>query len=187
MGSLFSIWFFVLFQWNSNPVTIPAIEVNAQSLVLHPIEGKWYYDEKPFSGYSISTFANGKVFEKISCYQGKKEGLSQKWDTEGNLRYQANFTANKRHGKVKVWSEKGVLMAESNFKYGVVDGVQRKWYPSGKLFKKTHIKNGKEEGIQQTWWGNGKLYVNYEAKNGRIFGMKRSTLCYELANEEVKK
>jgi antitoxin component YwqK of YwqJK toxin-antitoxin module len=166
---------------------IKDIEIEKSELILHPTEGKWYYGKASFYGYAIEKYANGKLKAKTGFHEGKKEGVAQKWDDSGALRYQCQYIQNHKDGLVQLWSDKGVLIAESNFKDGVVDGVQRKWYPSGKVFKKTNINMGKEEGLQQTWWENGKLYVNYEAKNGRIFGLKRSTLCYELENELVQK
>ena len=169
------------------PNEVKDIEVEKSELILHPMEGKWYHSYEPFNGYAIENYPNKKLKEKTCFYQGKKEDVSKKWDEGGTLRYQCHYIQNHKDGAVRIWTSDGVLIAESNFKDGVVDGVQRKWYPSGKVFKKTNINMGKEEGLQQTWWENGKLYVNYEAKNDRIFGLKRSTLCYELENEIVQK
>jgi antitoxin component YwqK of YwqJK toxin-antitoxin module len=178
---------FFLFYSCQFPNEVKDIEVEKSELILHPTEGKWYHSDEPFNGYAIEKYVNGNLKEKTGYQHGKKEGLSQKWDEAETLRYQCNYIQNHKDGAVRIWTSDGVLIAESNFKDGVVDGVQRKWYPSGKVFKKTNINMGKEEGLQQTWWENGKLYVNYEAKNGRIFGLKRSTLCYELENEIVQK
>lgn len=78
------------------------------------------------------------------------------------------------------------MRSESNYIAGNLDGVQKQWYVSGAKFKEQNIENGQEKGMQKAWRENGKLYNNYEAKNGRIFGLKRSSLCYELEDEKVQ-
>jgi len=58
---------------------IPEIEVSRNQLVLQPEKGKWFFEGKPFSGYAISYYANGSLAEKTGFYDGKKEGIAQKW------------------------------------------------------------------------------------------------------------
>lgn len=172
----------------NSPVIIPAIEVQKAELVLIPKEGKWYYNGMPFDGFAMDYYQNGAKKEQTGFFEGKRQGLSQTWyPTNGVLKKDINYLANRKDGKSHSFNANGVLVSESNFINGVVHGIQRKWYPSGKIFKEMKINMGKEEGMQKVWWENGKLYVNYEAKNGRIFGLKRSALCYELENEIVQK
>ena len=174
-------------QYANKQIVILDNEIPKDSLELNQLEGKWYFEGKPYDGFALIFYPDGTVSEKIGFSEGKKWGIAQKFHHDGVLKYQAYHKANRKDGVVKNWSKDGVLIAESNFVDGVVDGVQRTWYASGKIFKKMNITMGKEEGLQQTWWENGKLYVNYEAKNGRIFGLKRSKLCFELKDEVVQK
>jgi antitoxin component YwqK of YwqJK toxin-antitoxin module len=168
-------------------IVIPEIEIPKEDLVLNQNEGKWYSEGQPYSGFALIYHPDGSIAERIGFYEGKKEGITHKWYLDGTHKYKVTYHANKKNGVAKNWSNGEVLIAESNFENGVVNGVQTRWYESGNIFKKANINNGIEEGLQQTWWENGKLYVNYEAKNGRVYGLKRSTLCYELENEIIQK
>jgi antitoxin component YwqK of YwqJK toxin-antitoxin module len=168
-------------------IKIKNVEVANEKLLLHPNEGKWYYNKEPFSGYAVKYYPDSSLSEKVGFHEGKREGFARGWHPNGKLYWQLYHHANHRNGTEKYWTSDGVLVSESHFVDDIVHGVQTQWYPSGKIFKRMNIVNGVEEGLQQTWWENGKLYVNYEAKNGRVFGLKRSTLCYELKNEVVQK
>ena len=165
---------------------IAEIEIAKEELVLNQQEGKWYYDGKAFDGYAVIYYPDGSFAEKIGYYQGKKEGLAQKWYSNRTLRYEAYYKKNRKHGKSRAWSPEAVLIQESNFVEGVADGIQRQWYESGQPFKETNFNMGKEEGLQKGWLENGGLFANYEAKNGRFFGLKRANACYSLKEEVVQ-
>mgnify|MGYP003651573013 FL=1 len=179
---------FVLFCCDKNDKTkvVADLEVAKEDLKLNPKEGKWYYQNKPFNGYSVVYYANDTLAEKVGYYDGKKEGKAFKWFADGTLKKEYFYVANHLDGTVKTWWPSGAPSTESHYVNGTKHGEQKVWYANGQLSRKTQINNGKEEGLQQAWLENGKLYVNYEAKNGRIFGMKRSNLCYELEDEIVQ-
>lgn len=161
-------------------------EVNERELSLHPNEGKVYYRDKPFTGFSLSFYDNGQLAQKAAYVGGKRQGTEQKWFDNGVLSFEASYESNKLHGTTKSWWANGNQRSKSNYVDGKVEGEQLQWYTSGNPFKSINIINGKEEGLQQAWRENGKLYANYEAKNGRIFGLKRANLCYELSEEDIQ-
>lgn len=167
-------------------LSVPAVEVNKESLTLIATEGIYYYQDSPFSGYAVQFYPNDSLAEKISFVEGKKEGLYQKWYPSGILSFESNYKSGRRDGITKTWWKGGGLRSESHHTMGVVHGNQKQWYKSGQLFKSINIVEGKEEGLQQAWRENGKIYNNYEAKNGRIFGLKRANLCFELEDEVVQ-
>jgi antitoxin component YwqK of YwqJK toxin-antitoxin module len=160
--------------------------VDKSKLDLHSNEGKWYYKGKPFTGNAVTYYIDKKKKELILFFEGKKNGLSQKWYSNGKLQKESFYKNNKLEGEGKSWWEDGKLASESFYINGVGNGVQKEWHPNGKMSKLTTLKNGVEEGIQQAWLENGKVYVNCEMKNGRTFGLKKAILCYELKKEEVQ-
>lgn len=170
----------------SSATIIPQKEILESELELRANEGLVYHLNQPFSGYSIAYYPNDTLAEKIAFFEGKKEGLYQKWYPTGVLSFESNYQKGRKHGLSKSWWKNGQLRSESIHENGVTNGNQKQWYKSGQLFKSMNIANGKEEGIQQAWRENGKIYNNYEAKNGRIFGLKRANLCYELEEELVQ-
>ncbi|MDO5970689.1 hypothetical protein Q4Q35_12800 [Flavivirga aquimarina] len=164
---------------------IEDIEVSKKELILNQIEGKWYYKNQPYNGYSVKFHSNGTLEERLGFFKGKREGVAKRWSKNGVLRVQSYYNQNKLVGVYKSWWENGTLGEESNYINGLKQGIEKQWHSNGQLAKLRHLKDGKENGMQQAWLKNGKLYVNYEAKNGRIFGLMRSNLCYQLKDEVV--
>ncbi|MGV6831571.1 MAG: toxin-antitoxin system YwqK family antitoxin [bacterium] len=160
--------------------------VNQEELVLKQLEGKWYCDDKAYSGVAVTYHSNGALHSSITYSNGKKHGEYQKWYPDGILQKEAFYQENKLNGFVYTWWSNGQLNSESHYKKGVRDGIQKRWYSNGQLSRKMTIVDGKEEGMQQAWLENGKIYVNYEARNGRSFGLKKANLCYELEEEAIK-
>lgn len=168
-----------------NTIIINNFEVLKKDLVLNQIEGKWYYNNQPFNGYSIKLHSNDTLAERLGYYKGKREGIAQIWSENGVLRVESHYKQNRLTGQYRSWWENGILGSESNYVDGKMNGVEKKWYPTGQLSKERHLLEGKEKGMQKAWLENGNLYVNYEAKNGRVFGMKRASSCYKLEDEVI--
>jgi len=164
---------------------IAAVEVSKDLLVLNQLEGKWYYNNEPFNGFSVKYYSNLVLRERLGFYKGKREGVARRWSENGVLRSESYYHENRLVDVYKSWWENGEQAEESNYINGVKQGIEKKWFPSGQLAKLRKLVDGKEEGIQQAWLHNGKLYVNYEAKNGRIFGMRRANSCYKLEDEVI--
>ncbi|MFK7983102.1 MAG: toxin-antitoxin system YwqK family antitoxin, partial [Saprospiraceae bacterium] len=120
-------------------IDIPEKEILKDTLVLHVNEGLVYYLEHPFSGYSVDYYPNGVLVEKISYWQGKKQGTYQKWYADGTLSFEANYEGGRKNGLSKTWWRDGVLRSESTHEMGITNGNQRQWYQSGQLFKSINI------------------------------------------------
>lgn len=164
---------------------IENVEVLKEELILNQIEGKWYYKNAPFSGYSLVYYLNDTLSEKIGFINGKREGIARKWSEKGVLRVESYYKHNRLDSVYKTWWDNGVLSSQSNYVKGVKQGFEKEWYPTGQLAKERQLVDGSENGLQKAWLENGKLYINYEAKNGRIFGMQRANSCYKLEDEKV--
>ncbi|RTE55250.1 hypothetical protein EHW67_01405 [Arenibacter aquaticus] len=166
-------------------IVIDSVEVPKQDLILNQNEGKWYYKNQPYNGYSVKFHSNGTLAERLGFLNGKREGVARRWSEKGVLRIESTYHQNKLVGVYRSWWENGVLAEESHYVKGLKDGEEKQWYATGQLSKVRQLVAGKEEGLQKAWLPNGKLYVNYEAKNGRIFGMLRANSCYKLEDEVV--
>ena len=167
------------------PVIIDNTKVLKEQLVLNQLEGKWYYNGVPYSGYSLKFHPNDTLGEKLGFYEGKREGIAKKWSENGVLRVESFYKQNRLDCVYKTWWENGVLASQSHYTNGVKQGLENEWYPTGQLAKARQLVDGSENGLQKAWLPNGKLYINYEARNGRIFGLQRANSCYKLENEKV--
>ena len=163
------------------------LEVLKSDLVLNQIEGRWYYKDEPYYGYSVKYHTNDTLAERLGYVKGKREGMARTWSDKGVLRVESYYKNNRLDSIYKTWWDNTNLSSETRYVNGVKQGLEREWYPNGQLAKQRKLVNGKENGLQRAWLKNGTLYVNYEAKNGRIFGMKRANSCYKLENEIIKK
>lgn len=162
------------------------LTVLSDSLSLNKQNGRVYYQGTVFNGTSVSYYSNGILASSIDYLEGKKHGFYRKWFSNSDLSYEASYEGGKLQGSSRTWWVNGNFRSVSNFFEGVPHGEQVQYYKSGVLFKRLQLDMGKESGLQQSWRENGKLFNNYEARDGRIYGLKRSKLCFELEDEEVK-
>jgi hypothetical protein len=170
------------------PLFIPDTTIIDTSLKYDRHTSIWTLNDKNYSGYVQSKFANGKLKLKYGILEGRKQNTSTEWYASGQLKNISNFHQGKLHGENKTWTPDSshILISHLNYYLGKVHGEQKKWYPSGELYQILNIEMGKEEGLQRAYRKNGALYANYEAKNGRIFGLKKAALCFGLEDQKIK-
>ena len=166
-------------------IIIDSVVVLKQTLELNQLEGRWYYNGEPYSGYVLKFHTNDTLGEKLGFHNGKREGPAQQWSDNGILRIASYYSDNRLEKFYRTWWENGVLASEVIYENGQKQGKERQWYPDGTLAKERELVDGKESGLQKAWLPNGILYVNYEARNGRIFGMRRANSCYQLEDEKI--
>lgn len=163
-----------------------ALEIDKTALELRADAGLFYYQNSPFTGTALTTTTVGVLIESESFLNGKRHGLLKKWYMDGTQSFQSSYHSGRLHGSGNSWWPNGQMRTLSHYEKGIAHGKQSQWYKSGVIFKEINLVQGKEQGLQKAWRENGKIYNNYEAKNGRIFGLKRSKLCFELSEEEVR-
>lgn len=170
----------------SSNKTTERFNVNANALTLDKNTGRTYYKDNLFTGLGIHYNSFDQVDETISYVKGIKDGIRRKYFYDGSMSYEANYVNGILDGEARSWWNNGKLRSVSHYANGKVNGIQQQWYYSGELFKELQIVNGKEQGLQRAWRKNGKIINNYEARNGRIYGLRKSQLCYELEEEDIK-
>lgn len=191
------LWMILLsgcgYRQNVTAVEEPSLELTVPYLegdVIYDASSSLWLDKSDSSevtGVIVSHFDSGIIAKIVCVLAGKKHGPQITYFPNGRTKFYEVFALGKLEGLVKRWGiQEGYrLIAELHYNNGRLDGLQRKWYHSGELHKVLNMEMGAEVGLQQAFRKNGVLYANYEAINGRTFGMRRSSLCYELQNEEV--
>lgn len=169
-------------------LNIPDITVDKSDLNYSTKKSLWTLNDQLYSGYSVSFYPDSTLKEKFGILKGRKQHEAIQWYADGHYKNVTSYHNGKAHGDKKLWSPDSLHTLVAHYKYdiGKPHGEQIKWYSTGELFKKLNLNMGKEEGIQQAFRKNGALYANYEAKNGRIFGLKKTTLCYSLEDENIQ-
>ena len=88
-------------------IVINDVEVLKDNLTLNQLEGKWYYNNEPFSGYSLKFHSNDTLGERLGYYKGKREGIAKKWSENGVLRIESYYKQNRLVKTYKGWWENG--------------------------------------------------------------------------------
>ena len=140
---------------------------------------------EPLNGAAVRYDDLGSLVERATYRAGLRDGLVERWYSDGTPGFRATYRGGLRHGAAETWWEDGTPRSASHYVDGVAHGPQREWYRSGALFKEVRLVNGREEGLQRAWRENGELYANYEARDGRTYGMRRSKPCFELTLEDM--
>lgn len=170
-------------------LVVPDQTVSKSKLFYNTKQSIWTLNDQVYSGYAVSYYADSiHLKEKFGVLDGKKQNQSLHWYADGHYKRVAGYHKGKLHGESKTWTADSlhVLVSHLQYTFGKVHGEQKKWYPTGELFKKLNFNMGKEEGIQQAFRKNGILFANYEAREGRVFGLKKASLCFSIADEVVQ-
>ncbi len=164
---------------------IPQNEIWASDSTLSTQQGHLYLKDKPYSGFVISRYANGKLASKNSYLNGKLEGKQEKWYQNGDLQEIRFYETNRKVGKHEGWYQNGQKRFEYFINNDVPVKIHREWYENGQLFTfNTFNDAGQPEGLQQMWFENGKIKANYVVKEGRRFGLLGAKGC--MGKREIK-
>ncbi len=144
--------------------------------------GKWLYQQQPFSGTIVSFFVPGKLKSRQSFYEGREEGFLYTYYEDGSKDTQRFYHRGEKDSVNTGWWPNGNLRFEYHFTNGVYEGDFKEWYENGQPLKHIVYDAGKEQ-KGRGWRINGKSYMSFEVRNGRMYGLVNPNLCYSLKNE----
>jgi len=114
------------------------------------------FNDKPFTG-RILTIDKGESGEYVSSdeswTEGKKDGVSARWFSNGIKMYERNYKEGRWHGTVTRWWPNGQKMYVRAYTNGTRHGKEATWRSDGspiKLSENPFISPIKETGIKQT-------------------------------------
>ena len=162
---------------------------------------------EPYSGNNLCKYTIGQVKSKGNIKNGKLDGKSTEWFSngeiwteklyiEGNLvgktRYsyhengeiksKNNYKVGKQDGKQTTWYEDGQIKSEKNYTDGKRDGKQTIWYEDGQILSDRNYKDGKQDGKSIIWYENGLKWIDGNYKDGKQDGKSIEW----FANGEIK-
>jgi antitoxin component YwqK of YwqJK toxin-antitoxin module len=165
---------------------IPMDTVSSVDSGLRLNNGIYYYNNKPFSGFTKEVYGNGSLKSVGSYYQGMQHGITKTFYLNGSIRDSRSYKENIGYGRHYGYWENGNMKFDFTYYFDKREGIQKQWYESGSAYAFLNFKADREHGLQQAWRENGKPYINYEAKDGFRYGLQKSSLCYTLEDEKVK-
>lgn len=121
---------------------------------------------KQYVDYPSSSF-----FKVFNVMNGKFDGNSKSWYSNGNLEQEENYKNGKIDGFQKRWYNNGQLHYERYFEDGLKNGSYKEWFESGQLSIELKYKDDKKDGFQKRWYSNGQISFTGEYKDGKPIGL----------------
>ena len=118
----------------TNKITIDGVELTA-------------FEGKPFTGFVIENYPNGKPKLWKTIKDGITNGQWQEWLENGNLRYNAYWKDGKGHGLWQYFHDNGKLKYEESYIMDIPNGISRQYYDNGQLKADFFWLQGKKQGI----------------------------------------
>ena len=147
--------------------------LNDESLKANPI-GTSEYDrilndiEPDYTGVYCIKHPEGNLKTAMEYLNGSKQGLMQKFHSNGQKAYIGEYKEGLEEGVHESWYDNGKLRQKQTFAGGVLEGVAYHWFDNGQLLSETPCKNGVKEGIVKCWYDNGQLEAEWPYSNGKI-------------------
>jgi antitoxin component YwqK of YwqJK toxin-antitoxin module len=97
--------------------------------------------QKPYTGWTKSMYANGRLKGLSRLKDGIQHGQSVKWYENGRKASQSRMKDRRFYGLQTQWYENGQKWSEQNYK----DGAQvseKRWYKHGQMEWEKNYKNG---------------------------------------------
>jgi len=136
-------------------------------------------------------YANGQLKERKTYKNGKIEGISEYYQSDGtryyvfrkivdkmphqNYRkdglYYEYFSTNLANGGYIRYYTSGQLWSKETFKDGKKVGLHEDYYENGQLWQKATFKDGKVEGLVVRYFENGQLKSRGTYKGGYLDGL----------------
>jgi len=193
---LFLLCFFVIScRYEKKPITaelkiaktVPPDYINAADAGFVNHQDTIYYQDKFFTGYKYSLYANEDTEFVQSYFNGVEESIQKKWYANKQLAEERFYINGKKEGLHTGWWPDGkqkFIFTALNDEY---NGEFKEWNISGLLVKQFHYKNGREQGSQRLWWDNGAVRANYVIRNGKKYGLIGLKTCVNPYDSVIKK
>ncbi len=149
-----------------------ALEITRSQLVLR--DGSWYRvgEATPFTGVMFETYPSGEQKSRVAIANGRLEGLSEGWYTNGQRQVLEHFRAGLSHGLRTKWHPNGQKLSEVQIVRGKLEGTFRRWNQDGSLFEEIQMANGKAEGISRAYYPSGFVRTEARLHGGEVLNQK---------------
>ena len=183
-----NIWilFLIIFGCSKPQKTIPNIAILIDSEQLTKKNDIVYYKNQLFNGHLIEKNIGGKLIAKSGYFNGKIDGLQQKWFGNGSKKEVRFYENNLKVGKHEAWYQNGNKRFEYFIEKDIPIGVHQEWFENGQPFSLFTYNNlGQPEGLQKMWFENGQTKANYVVKNGRRYGLLGAKGCQGMQERKT--
>ena len=133
-------------------------------------------DDDFVTGIVRTYYKNGKKYEEIPYYKGKKEGLRKIYFENGNLSNEVHYFDDSREGKTTDYYNNGKILRVKTYKNNMIDGDFTEYYRNGQIKAKGTYKDNLRDGEFKFYSENNKYLGSVFYKNKEII---KNTLSKE--------
>ena len=125
-------------------------------------------DDDFVTGIVRTYYKNGKKYEEIPYYKGKKEGLRKIYFENGNLSNEVHYFDDSREGKTTDYYNNGKILRVKTYKNNMIDGDFTEYYRNGQIKAKGTYKDNLRDGEFKFYSENNKYLGSVFYKNKEI-------------------
>ena len=153
-------------------VPLPLPEVSRTNLVR--LDGRWcqFCQTNPFTGWMVEHYPSGSLLSRSLVSNGLLNGVSEGWQTNGQLQICEYFKDSVSHGLRTKWHPNGAKMTESMIADGKHQGTFRRWHENGALAEEIEMHDGQPDGQSRAFYPSGFLKSQATLRLGEVMERK---------------
>lgn len=148
-------------------VPVPEVEVSRFRLALTDGRLCRVGQTIPFTGWLVEHYREGGPKSRSHVTDGRLEGVSEGWHTNGVLQVREHFRAGVSHGPRTKWFDSGKKLSEAGIVNGKLHGPFRRWHENGVLAEEMELKDGEPDGIARAWHPSGFVKAEVRLREGK--------------------
>ena len=128
-----------------------------------------------FTGHLVDYYTGGetnRLKSRSVIRDGKLNGLSEGWYSDGQQQVSEIFVDGKSHGVRVKWHRNGQKSAEDAIVNGELSGSCRKWHDNGQLAEEMAMVDGQADGQARSWHPDGSQKAEVTLEMGKVIEQK---------------
>jgi len=149
------------------PQTIPLARMEVRDQRLYRAASA-----KPFTGVVVEHYPNRVLKSRAQVFDGKLDGLSEGWHTNGILQVEEHFQKGVSNGRRVKWHANGAKASECEVIDGKLNGVFRRWNEDATLAEEIEMRDGEPHGISSAYYPSGFVKTRARLEKGAVIEQK---------------
>jgi antitoxin component YwqK of YwqJK toxin-antitoxin module len=165
-------WALQVFVW---PMPVTALQPQTIPLARMEVRDQRLYrgaSAKPFTGVVIEHYPTGVLKSRAQVVDGKLNGLSEGWHTNGVLQVEEHFKQGISNGQRIKWHVNGTKASECEIADGKLNGLFRRWNEDATLVEEIQMRNGEPHGMSFAYYRSGFIKTRAKLENGGVIEQK---------------
>lgn len=125
-------------------------------------------DNRPFHGFLVEHYPDGSLLSRSAIVDGRLEGPSEGWYTNGQLQVRETYRQGLVHGVRIKWYPDGTTQSMAHLVESQYHGMYQRWHENGRPAEEVLFDNGRPHGIARAWYPTGNLKAEVRVEHGRI-------------------